>query len=232
MLNDIKEYLEYQLDEGVRGLELSAGPPGAVEKRGPGRAERLEAVARRAEKCSECGLRESRNRVVPGEGSTDPDIMFVGEAPGAREDMAGRPFVGAAGKLLTKMIEAMGYTRQDVFIGNILKCRPPGNRTPSQEEMEICRRFLREQIAVLRPRVIVTMGATALKGLLDVSGGITRLRGKWFLYEGIDVMPTYHPAYLLRNPAAKKDVWEDLKAVLKRLGRVPPPLKSRGKKDQ
>ena len=154
--------------------------------------------------------------------------MFVGEAPGEDEDLQGLAFVGRAGQLLTKMIQAMGYTREEVFIGNILKCRPPENRLPLPDEMETCLPYLRAQIAVLKPKVIVTLGATALRGLLKIDTsvtGITRLRGKWLSYEGVDLMPTLHPSYLLRTPSAKKDVWDDLKQVLHRIGRTPPPVK-------
>lgn len=148
--------------------------------------------------------------------------MFIGEGPGADEDRQGLAFVGKAGQLLTRIIEAMGFTREQVFIGNIVKCRPPGNRTPFPDEMAACLPFLEEQIQLLKPRVIVALGATAVRGLLGLEMGITRLRGKWLSYRGIDVMPTFHPAYLLRNPAGKKEVWEDMKAVLERLGREPP----------
>lgn len=155
--------------------------------------------------------------------------MFIGEAPGADEDRQGLAFVGAAGQLLTKMIEAMGYTREQVFIGNILKCRPPDNRTPVPEEMATCLPYLKAQIALLKPKVIIALGATAVRGLTAISTGITKLRGTWLSFEGIDLMPTYHPAYLLyqRNLTAKKQVWEDLKAVLKHLGRKPPPVRKR-----
>jgi DNA polymerase len=153
--------------------------------------------------------------------------LFVGEAPGFAEDQKGLAFVGKAGQLLTKMIEAMGYTRDQVFIGNIIKCRPPNNRTPLPDEMETCMPYLRQQIEILKPKVIVAMGATAVKGLLGLQEGITKLRGTWLSFEGTEVMPTYHPAYLLRNESAKKDVWNDLKAVLKRLGRKPPPVRKK-----
>ena len=130
--------------------------------------------------------------------------------------------MGRAGQLLTKMITAMGLTRDEVFIGNILKCRPPGNRKPLPDEMEVCFPYLNRQIEQLRPKVIIALGATALQGLVDISGGITKLRGKWLSYEGIDLMPTFHPAYLLRNPSAKADVWHDLQSVLHRIGRQVP----------
>jgi len=163
---------------------------------------------------------------VPGQGNLlSPDIMFIGEAPGADEDRQGLAFVGLAGQLLTKMIAAMGYARDEVFIANICKCRPPQNRQPALTEMQACLPYLRAQIAIVRPRAIVALGATAVKGLLDSSAGISRLRGTWTAYMGIPLMPTYHPAYLLRVPPAKHEAWDDLKKVLQRLGRPVPDTK-------
>jgi DNA polymerase len=161
--------------------------------------------------------------------------MFIGEAPGADEDLQGLAFVGAAGQLLAKMIAAMGYSRSDVFIANICKCRPPNNRTPQPEEMQKCLPFLREQIRIIRPKVIVLLGGTAIKGLLDTQTGVSRLQGQWTQYNGIPVMPTYHPAYILRfeslgnsegSKTAKTQVWNALKLVLALLGKpVPAPAK-------
>ena len=183
----------------------------------------LAAIAREVAACQACRLCEKRTQVVPGQGNTQPEIMFIGEGPGAEEDAQGLAFVGRAGQLLTKMIEAMGFSREEVFIGNVVKCRPPDNRTPAPDEMAACLPFLQRQVALLRPKIIVALGATAVKGLLnDETIAITRQRGKWMNYQGIDVMPTFHPAYLLRNPPAKKEVWEDLKTVLTKLGRKPP----------
>lgn len=183
----------------------------------------LEEIARRIAACRQCGLCKTRTHTVPGQGHAKPELMFIGEGPGADEDEQGLAFVGRAGQLLTKIITAMGMTREDVFIGNIVKCRPPGNRAPEPEEMEACIPFLKEQIDVLKPKVIVCLGATAVKGLFGVEPvGITKIRGQWRTYEGIEVMPTYHPAYLLRNPPMKKDVWEDMKTVLRRLGKPVP----------
>ena len=161
---------------------------------------------------------------MPGEGNPDgPEVMFVGEAPGHDEDLAGRPFVGRAGQLLDKMIAAMGFARGEVFIANILKCRPPNNRTPSVEEMAVCIPFLRRQIALVRPKTLVALGATAWRGLKnDPRANISRARGIWDEFDGIPLMPTVHPAYLLRTPGAKRIVWGDLKLVLARLGREPP----------
>ncbi|MEM7391741.1 MAG: uracil-DNA glycosylase [Verrucomicrobiota bacterium] len=184
-------------------------------------------IAARIAQCTLCPLCETRTNTVPGQGARRPEIAFVGEGPGADEDRQGLAFVGKAGQLLTKIIEAMGYTRDEVWIGNIVKCRPPGNRTPLPDEMEACIPYLREQLALLKPKVIVCLGATAVKGLLKTQSGITRLRGNWMSFEGIHVMPTYHPAYLLRNPDGKRDVWDDMKLVLDHLGRKAPPKKKR-----
>ncbi|QBG49089.1 uracil-DNA glycosylase [Verrucomicrobia bacterium S94] len=148
--------------------------------------------------------------------------MFVGEGPGAEEDAQGRPFVGKAGKLLDKMIEAMGYTREQVYIGNVVKCRPPKNRKPLPEEMEMCLPYLRQQIRLIQPKIIVGLGGTAMEGLLGRPVGITRIRGVWQEYAGIRLMPTFHPSYLLRDPSKKKEAWADLKLVLAALGKEPP----------
>ncbi len=156
-----------------------------------------------------------------GDGSSG--LCFVGEGPGADEDREGSPFVGKAGQLLDKMITAMGFSREEVYVMNIVKCRPPDNRKPRPEEMQACSGYLHHQIELIAPQVIVALGATALEGLLGESGGITRLRGKFRLYRGeIAVMPTFHPAYLLRNPAAKRDVWLDLRQVVQHMGRELP----------
>ena len=195
-----------------------AAPEGGVAARAaaaPGLAEIAAAVA----ECRECNLALTRTKAVPGEGRAIlPDVMFVGEAPGRDEDLQGRPFIGRAGQLLDKMIAAMGYRREDVFIANIIKCRPPQNRTPTPEEMAVCIPYLRRQIAIVRPRAIVALGATAFKGLTgDPLANISRHRGVWSEFEGIPMMPTFHPAYLLRVPSAKRAVWEDLQKVMARL---------------
>ena len=163
--------------------------------------------------CTRCGLCEGRTQVVNTHGNPKARLMFIGEAPGADEDAQGKPFVGRAGQLLTKMIEAMGMKREDVIIGNVNRCRPPGNRQPTLEEAAICRPFLFREIAAIKPEVIVVMGNTALRNLLEVREGITRVRGKFQDFRGIKVMPTFHPAYLLRDPSKKRETWEDLKIV-------------------
>lgn len=184
--------------------------------------ERLAEIVQRVAGCELCALCKERTNTVPGQGSSTPELMFIGEGPGANEDAQGLPFVGRAGDLLTKMIIAMGLSRDEVFITNIVKCRPPGNRNPAPDEMDACMPYLHEQITVLQPKVIVALGAVAVKGLLNISTGISKLRGNWHSFQGIDMMPTYHPAYLLRNPPMKKEVWEDLKEVLRRLGKPIP----------
>ena len=171
--------------------------------------------------CTRCALCEGRTQVVNTYGNPKARLMFVGEAPGADEDAQGRPFVGRAGQLLTKMIEAMGMKREDVIIGNVNRCRPPGNRQPTLEEAAICRPFLFREIAAVQPEVIVVMGNTALRNLLEVREGITRVRGQFRDFRGIKVMPTFHPAYLLRDPSKKRETWEDLKKVRDYLERVP-----------
>ena len=185
------------------------------------------ALRERARACVKCPhLASSRKNVVFGVGSIDAQLMFVGEAPGADEDEQAEPFVGKAGQLLTKIIQATGLQRADVYIGNILKCRPDtpgqsaGNRKPTNDEMATCIPYLHEQIDLIRPKVIVALGATAVEGLLGKTIGITKLRGTWKTYRGIPLMPTYHPAYLLRNQAMseKRKVWEDMLAVMEKLG--------------
>jgi uracil-DNA glycosylase len=170
--------------------------------------------------CKRCKLAPSRTNLVFGVGNPDADLVFVGEAPGADEDAQGEPFVGKAGQLLTKMIEAMGYSRSDVYICNVLKCRPPGNRNPEPDEVASCEPFLKRQLAAIRPRMIVALGKFAAQCLLRDDTPITRLRGGFRSYEGIPLMPTLHPAYLLRDPSKKKLAWEDLKAVNAALARV------------
>jgi DNA polymerase len=186
------------------------------------KAETLEDIWRDIGECTRCGLCEGRTQVVNTHGSPKARLMFVGEAPGADEDAQGKPFVGRAGQLLTKMIEAMGMRREDVIIGNVNRCRPPGNRQPTLEEAAICRPFLFREIAAIQPDVIVVMGNTALRNLLEIRAGITSVRGQFQDFRGIKVMPTFHPAYLLRDPSKKRETWEDLKKVRDYLERREP----------
>jgi len=179
----------------------------------------LEIVEREVAACTACEeLASTRTQTVFGVGNPRARLCFLGEAPGADEDRQGEPFVGRAGQLLTKIIEACTLTRQDVYILNVLKCRPPGNRNPLPHEVTNCRGFLDRQLSLIRPEYICCLGTIAAQTLLETDTPISRMRGKFFDYRGIPVMCTYHPAYLLRNPAAKKDVWEDMKVLMRKLG--------------
>lgn len=173
--------------------------------------------------CTRCKLHtQGRKQIVFGVGSPAADLMFVGEAPGADEDIQGIPFVGRAGQLLTKMIEAMGFKRDDVYIANVIKCRPPENRNPDPDEIASCEPFLLRQIAAIEPKVIVALGSFAAKTLLKTQSPISRLRGRVYDYQGAKLVPTFHPSYLLRSPGQKREAWEDLKLALSLLGREAP----------
>jgi uracil-DNA glycosylase family 4 len=179
----------------------------------------LEVVRGEVAGCTRCAeLAAARTQTVFGVGNPHARLCFMGEAPGADEDRQGEPFVGRAGQLLTKIIEACKLSRSDVYILNVLKCRPPGNRTPLPDEVANCRGYLDRQLALIKPEFICCLGAVAAQSLLETTVPISRLRGQWFDYEGIAVLCTYHPAYLLRNPAAKKEVWEDMKRLMRRMG--------------
>jgi DNA polymerase len=179
----------------------------------PDANETIEDIRRDIGNCTRCPLHEGRTKIVHTTGNFEAELMFVGEAPGADEDAKGEPFVGRAGKLLTQIIEAIGYKREDVVIGNINRCRPPGNRQPTLPEAHTCRPFLLREIAVIKPKVIVVLGNTAMHNLLDTKIGITKMRGQFHDYFNVKVMPTFHPAYLLRDPSKKREVWEDMKIV-------------------
>ena len=199
-------------------IEGAAEPDGPIER--PGGALGLSVVREELGNCTRCKLSAGRKNLVYGVGNPDAHLVFVGEGPGADEDEQGEPFVGKAGQLLTKMIEAMGYRRQDVYICNVVKCRPPGNRNPEPDEIAACEPFLKKQLGAIRPRMIVALGKFAAQCLLRDDTPISRLRGNFRSYEGIQLMPTFHPAYLLRDPSKKKEAWEDLKAVLAALARM------------
>jgi uracil-DNA glycosylase len=181
------------------------------------RHETLEEILTELEDCRRCSLCQGRRNIVFGVGNPHARLVFVGEAPGREEDEKGEPFVGEAGRLLDRILFAMGMRREEVYICNVEKCRPPGNRDPSPEEIAACEPYLKRQLAAIRPQLIVALGKFAAQTLLRDETPISRLRGKWREYEGIPLMPTYHPAYLLRNPAEKRAVWEDMKQVLARL---------------
>lgn len=178
----------------------------------------LERIREDLGECTRCRLHKGRNKIVFGQGNPRAELVFVGEGPGHDEDVQGLAFVGRAGKLLTQMIEAMGLQRDDVYICNVVKCRPPENRKPEEDEMATCSPFLFRQLEVIKPKAIVCLGATAAQALLKTKESISRYRGVWFDFRGAKLLATYHPAYLLRNPAAKADVWQDLKKVMAHLG--------------
>jgi uracil-DNA glycosylase len=178
----------------------------------------LKAIREDIGDCTRCRLHRGRKNIVFGVGNVKADIMFVGEGPGADEDEQGEPFVGRAGQLLNNMISAMGIRRQDVYIANIVKCRPPGNRTPERDECDTCSPFLMRQIDVIRPQVIVALGAVAAKNLLAVNDSMANLRGRWYDFKGSRLLVTYHPAFLLRDPRQKKEAWKDLQMAMKYLG--------------
>jgi uracil-DNA glycosylase family 4 len=239
----LRSYLEWQKETGTTGFPRRAtstptatpsatatATPTPTPTPPPDRHARLPVLAREVAGCHKCGLATTRTQTVFARGNADAQLCFIGEAPGADEDAQGLPFVGRAGQLLDRMIVAMGLSPdRDAYVCNILKCRPPGNRRPEPDEIATCIPYLHEQLALIRPRVIVALGNTSVAALLDTKLGITKLRGQWKLYRGQTlVMPTYHPSYLLRpgpqQMEAKRQAWEDLQLVMKELG-LPPPEK-------
>jgi uracil-DNA glycosylase len=226
--NQLQEHLRFAQELGVEGVSrdpawracgsATEGPThgsaaAAISiHRSP--AEALAAVRTDIGDCTRCKLhRLGRRQIVFGVGNPSADLMFVGEAPGHDEDVQGIPFVGRAGQLLTKIIEAIGLSRDDVYIANVIKCRPPENRNPEQDEVETCEPFLFQQVDIIKPKVIVALGTFAARALLRTLDPISRLRGRVYEYRGAKLIPTFHPAYLLRNPASKREVWEDMKRV-------------------
>jgi DNA polymerase len=229
-LNDLKETgvegLAYEKDlKGIGGEMAEAVPPECPPEGESSVPEILEDIRDDMGDCRRCSLGDTRTSLVFGVGNPDARLVFVGEAPGRDEDLQGEPFVGEAGQLLTKIIEAMGFSRKDVYICNVIKCRPPGNRNPSPEEVESCHPFMLRQIRAISPEVVVALGTFAAQTLLRTREPISRLRGRFHDYHGIQLMPTFHPAYLLRNPAMKREVWDDMKEVMRKLGMEPPPAK-------
>lgn len=219
LLHDIRQMLQYQGDLGLTGLDI----PQVSRTAKPEVATASKAQAMRALQkhvgpdCGRCKLCSHRTSVVFGAGNIEAQLMFIGEAPGRDEDLQGIPFVGEAGKLLDRMIVAMGYARSHVYIANVIKCRPPRNRDPEEDEINTCILFLHEQIRIIQPRLIVTLGRIATQALLQTTTSISKLRGRFVHYQNIPLMPTFHPAYLLRNPADKRLVWQDLQAVMEKL---------------
>lgn len=228
---ELRRHLAWQEADGTRTLlkDPAVAKPAsapvvarASEQPAPtvtGAVKTLDEIRTELGDCQRCKLCKGRKQIVFGVGNPRAELVFVGEGPGEEEDKQGIPFVGAAGQLLTKMIEAMKFKRDDVYICNVVKCRPPGNRNPEGDEIEACEPFLKAQLGAIRPKVIVALGKFAAQTLLRVDTPITRLRGQWRSYEGVALMPTYHPAYLLRQPDEKKKAWLDLQEVMKKFGK-------------
>jgi DNA polymerase len=216
---DVLHELALLRDLGFTHLDLTVARPARAEAAAePADEDEWQALMNAAHNCNACRLAGTRKNVVFGVGNPHADLMFVGEAPGRDEDEKGEPFVGRAGQLLTDIIKAMKLTRDDVYIANVVKCRPPENRNPEPDELDECRPFIRRQIEMIQPKVIVALGKIGLQSLTEKSYAISAVRGQWLDYNGIKLMPTYHPAYLLRTPSAKKDVWNDMKKVMAELG--------------
>ncbi len=222
LVADLRAALAPWQAAGVEWVAARSGRPPAADAAAAVPAASLAEVRERLGDCRRCKLCEGRTHIVFGAGNERARLMFVGEGPGHEEDLKGEPFVGAAGQLLTKIIEAMGLRREDVYIANVVKCRPPNNRTPEPDEIAACQPFLREQLAAIRPRIVVALGSVAAQTLLGTTRGISALRGRFHQAGDYRIMPTFHPAYLLRNPAAKRQVWEDMKLVRDALAAAPP----------
>src|SRR4051794_8461065 len=243
--DQMKEHLQFAAELGVAGVSrdpvwrargrgrevremgsdpgLSSSPGAAPVAFARNQVEALAAVRADIGDCTRCKLHgQGRKQIVFGVGNPDADLMFVGEAPGADEDIQGIPFVGRAGQLLTKMIEAMGFARDDVYIANVLKCRPPNNRNPEPDEIATCEPFLFQQLASIEPKVVIALGAFAARTLLKTDAPISKLRGRVFDYRGAKLIPTFHPSFLLRSPGYKREAWDDLKLALSLLGRPLP----------
>jgi len=221
VLCDVCATLEFLRDSGCRGFDCKPNMDKKIqqwEKNAMGRRESLNEIQNDLGDCQRCPLNRTRNRIVFGEGAVHARLVFVGEGPGFEEDRQGRPFVGAAGNLLNRIIEAMHLTRDVVYICNIVKCRPPNNRNPQPDEIAKCLPFLVRQLRAIKPAYICALGKVAAQTLLNSEAPISRLRGSFYDYHGIAVMPTYHPAYLLRNPDKKRDVWQDMQQIMKRMG--------------
>jgi len=210
MINDLKAYLEYLKGMGI--VSLSSSEIGHDTPHSS-RILTLAEVREELGDCKRCKLHRTRRTIVFGEGSEKATLMFIGEGPGYDEDVQGKPFVGKAGQLLTKIIESINLSREEVYIANIIKCRPPQNRNPEPDEIQSCNPFLTKQISAIQPKIICALGTFSAQTLLKTNAKITALRGKFYDLEGIKVIPTYHPAFLLRNPEKKREVWEDMKKI-------------------
>ena len=215
LISDLKTYLEY-----LKGMGIDTLPTSGMKADEPGQSTTitLEEVRKELGECKRCKLHRTRRTIVFGEGNEKATLMLVGEGPGYDEDVQGRPFVGKAGQLLTKILQSINLPREEVYITNIIKCRPPQNRNPEPDEIQSCRPFLQKQIQAIRPKIICALGTFSAQTLLKTGTKITALRGKLYDLEGIKVIPTYHPAFLLRNPERKREVWEDMKKMAEWLG--------------
>lgn len=211
LVKGLRQYLEEERNRGLEGWPRTSAPRKAAQP--SPRPLSLEAVRAELGDCRRCKLHSRRTQIVFGTGNPKAGLVFVGEAPGRDEDLQGEPFVGAAGQLLTRIVQAIQLAREEVYIANILKCRPPENRNPEPDEIAACEPFLIRQLEAIRPRLICALGSFAAQALLKTEEKISSLRGRFHAYQGIPLMPTYHPAYLLRNPERKRDVWEDMKKL-------------------
>ncbi len=218
IITAVRDVLRYYQRLGLEVFPYRFNPLVLAKEEAIEKARRLNALRQEIGNCTRCPLHHGRTHIVFGEGNPDARLMFVGEGPGQEEDLQGRPFVGRAGQLLTRLIKNIGMKREDVYIANVVKCRPPMNRAPKVEEVRVCLPFLKKQIEIIRPVVIVTLGDVATKALLKTGTGITAVRGRVFDYEGAKVVPTFHPAYLLRNPGQKRLTWQDIQKALRYLG--------------
>jgi uracil-DNA glycosylase len=217
----VEEGVELELQTAVEAIPMKSQTSVALPVIGD-KPSALKLIREDIGDCTRCRLHKGRTNLVFGVGNVNADLMFIGEGPGADEDAQGEPFVGRAGQLLNNMISAMGLKREDVYIANVVKCRPPSNRTPEKDECDTCSPFLMRQIDVIKPKVIVALGAVAAKNLLAVSDSMANLRGRWYDFRNSKLVVTYHPAYLLRDPRQKKEAWKDLQMVMKYLGLKPP----------
>jgi DNA polymerase len=217
IVGQVRAHLEAQRELGLEFMELRWPQESKETMMPPAARPTLDQVREELGDCTRCKLHTTRTQIVFGVGIPKASLVFVGEAPGADEDAQGEPFVGRAGQLLTKIIEAMGMRRQDVYICNIIKCRPPNNRTPEADEIVACQPFLLKQLQAIGPNFICALGGPATQTLLQTKEPISRLRGKFYDFHGIPLLPTFHPAFLLRNPSEKKTVWEDMKLLMRRM---------------
>jgi uracil-DNA glycosylase len=215
IIADLKSYLEYLKGMGIVSIPASKSNP---EKTPRSEIQTLEEVRKELGDCKRCKLHRTRRTIVFGEGNEKATLMLIGEGPGYDEDVQGRPFVGKAGQLLTKILQSINLPREEVYIANIIKCRPPQNRNPEPDEIESCHPFLMKQINVIQPKIICALGTFSAQTLLKTDVKISALRGKFYDLEGIKVIPTYHPAFLLRNPERKREVWEDMKKIVELMG--------------